>query len=718
MVRPFIYLVVLSFALTVFADDNTEEFWSAVKKGEVEKVKTFLEQGVDVNAKNRYGATALSFAADKGQVEVARLLIEKGADVNVKDTFYGSTPIDWAVYNNHPEMVKLLLQNGATGASAALVAAVYTENPAMVKLITENSKLDPAQLTEALQIATQAKNQPVIDALKAAGAVLPTEPQVKVPPELLKSYAGSYKNEAGNEVVVEPTETGVMLQSAGQDPFPLNAADNTTFKSGAFSIQFFSKDDRVAGFNVQRPNGTTSTYNRMEPSATTEPTVASKPATETPAKSSFTVKTNGNWPAFRGLNATGVADGENPPTKWDVEKSVGIKWKTPIPGLAHSSPIVWGDRVFLTTAISSDPESTLRHGLYGDVAPHKDVSKHTWKIYCLDKDSGKILWEKTVTEGIPEVKRHPKATQANSTPATDGKHVAVLLGNGELVVYDFQGKELWQKDLGVLNAGWFYDPDYEWGYGSSPVLYKDLVIVQCDLQKNSYIAAFDVKTGKQVWMTQRDEIPSWGSPTVYVGKERTQIIANGTGYIRGYDPMTGKELWKLKNSSEITVPTPFVADGLIYVTAGYTPVQPIYAINPNALGDISLKEGEESNEFVVWSKKRGGPYMPTPIVYGDQLYVCANNGVVTAYNAKTGERIYQNRLGGKGSAYAFTASPVAADGKIYFTSEDGEIFVVKAGPNFEVLSVNKMGEVILTTPAISEEMFIVRTLNHVYGIGE
>jgi outer membrane protein assembly factor BamB len=379
---------------------------------------------------------------------------------------------------------------------------------------------------------------------------------------------------------------------------------------------------------------------------------------------------------------------------------------------------VWGNQIFLTTAISSDPESKLRHGLYGDVAPHKDVSKHTWKVYCLDKKSGKILWERTVTEGIPEVKRHPKATQANSTPATDGNHVAVLLGNGDLVVYDMQGKELWKKDLGVLNAGWFYDPDYEWGYGSSPVLYQDLVIIQCDLPKNSFIAAYDVKTGKQKWLTQRDEIPSWGSPTIHVGKDRSQIITNGTRFVRGYDALTGKELWKLSGNSEITVPTPFVAGDLIYVTSGYTPIQPIYAIKVGASGDISLKEGEEANPFVAWSKKRGGPYMPTPIVYGDYLYTCGNNGVVTAYNAKTGERIYQHRLGGKGSAYAFTASPVAADGKLYFTSEDGEIFVVKAGPSFEILSVNKMGEVILSTPAISEKMLIVRTVSHLYGIGE
>jgi outer membrane protein assembly factor BamB len=425
-----------------------------------------------------------------------------------------------------------------------------------------------------------------------------------------------------------------------------------------------------------------------------------------------------NWPSFRGRFASGIADGQNPPATWDAEKSLNIKWKTPVPGLAHSSPIVWDDRVFITTAISSDTSAKLRVGLYGDVAPDKDVSKHTWKVYCLDKKTGKIIWERTAYEGAPKVKRHPKATQANSTPAADGKYVVVLFGAEGLYCYDFNGKLIWQKDLGVLDAGWFYDPDYQWGYGSSPIIYKNLVIVQCDIQKNSFIAAYDIKTGKRVWLTPRDEIPSWGTPTIHEGKARVELIANGTGHIRGYDPMTGKELWKLAGNSEITTPTPFVAHDLIFVTSGYRPIQPIYAIRVGATGDISLKENEEANAYIAWSKKRGGPYMPTPVVYGDYLYICANNGTVTCYDAKTGEQIYRERLGGRGKGYAFTASPVAADGKLYFTSEDGEVYVVKAGPQYELIATNSMGEICMATPAISDGMIFIRTQNHVYAIGE
>ncbi len=210
----------------------------------------------------------------------------------------------------------------------------------------------------------------------------------------------------------------------------------------------------------------------------------------------------------------------------------------------------------------------------------------------------------------------------------------------------------------MLDAGWFYDPDYQWEHGSSPIIYKNLVIVQADVQKNSFIAAYDFKTGKQVWKTSRDEISSWGTPTVYEGKTRAELITNGSRAIRGYDPLTGKELWRLTPNSEVTTPTPFVAHDLIFVTSGYAPIQPIYAIKPGANGDISLKDGKESNEFIAWSKQRGGPYMPTPVVYGDQLYTVSNQGVLTAYNAKTGERIYQERLGRQGRRFHSVAGRV------------------------------------------------------------
>ena len=424
-----------------------------------------------------------------------------------------------------------------------------------------------------------------------------------------------------------------------------------------------------------------------------------------------------NWPSFRGHRASGVADGHAVPAKWDVEKQVNLRWKVPIPGLSVASPIVWGNRVFVVTAISSEPKNeTFRHGLYGDVEPHADMSKHTWKLYAVDKASGKVAWERVAHEGIPKTKRHTKSSQASSTPATDGTTVVAFFGSEGLYAYDFDGKLKWKQDLGKLNAGWFYDPDYEWGVASSPIIYKDRVIVQCDIQQNSFIAAFDLNTGKQLWRTERDEIPSWGTPTIYEGQGRVELVTHATKFIRGYDPMTGQELWRLGPNSEVTAPTPFAAHDLIFVTNGYRGIQPIYVIRPGARGDISLKGEATSSESIAWSTKRGGPYMPTPVVYGEHLYVVSNNGVLTVYNARTGERAYQQRLGDKGGAYS--ASVVAADGKVYFTSEDGDVFVVKAGNKYELLASNAMGEVLMATPAISDGMIFVRGLKHLFAIAE
>jgi outer membrane protein assembly factor BamB len=422
-----------------------------------------------------------------------------------------------------------------------------------------------------------------------------------------------------------------------------------------------------------------------------------------------------NWPQFRGPSASGVVEGQTAAVKWNAEKSENLLWKTKLPGLAHSSPVVWGNTVFVTTAVTTATKDETRFGLYGDVAPVKDDPKHIWKVYALDKRTGKILWERIAYEGLPKVKRHPKSTHADSTPVTDGKRLIAFFGSHGLYAYDLKGKLLWKQDLGVLDAGWFYDPDYQWEYGSSPIIYKELIIIQADLQKDSFIAAYNIKDGKLVWKTPREEIPGWATPTVYEGKTRAELITNGTKAIRGYDPATGKELWRLTPNSEITTPTPIVAHDLMYVTSGYRPVQPIYAIRLGATGDITLKPGKDSSEFIAWSKPRGGPYMPTPVVYGDYLYICSNQGVLTAYHAKTGERAYQERLGGKGGA--FTASPVASDGKLYLSSEDGDIFVVKAGPKYELLATNPVGEVMMATPAISDGLVIVRGVNHLFAFG-
>jgi outer membrane protein assembly factor BamB len=423
-----------------------------------------------------------------------------------------------------------------------------------------------------------------------------------------------------------------------------------------------------------------------------------------------------NWPSFRGPQASGVSAAPGP-TTWDAEKSVNVAWKTKIPGLANSSPVVWGDRVFVTSAVSKEDDPTYRMGLYGDVDSVETKTEQAWTVYGLDKKSGKILWEKTVHTGIPKVKRHLKATHANSTPATDGKHLIALFGSEGLYCFDMDGNLKWKKDLGVLDAGWFYDPSYQWEYGASPILYKNLVIVQADIQKGSFLAAFDVKDGREVWRTQRDEIPSWASPVVFEAGGRAELVTNATKGIRAYDPMTGKELWKLAPNSEIVTPTPIMAHGLIYVTAGYRPINPVYAIRPGGSGDISLEKDKTSNDHIAWSKPRGGPYMATPIVVGDHLYTIHTNGQITVYNAKTGEDVYKERVAGPRTV-SVTASPVAAGDKIYFPTEDGDVFVVKAGPKYELLATNPMGEPMMASPAITDGMLFIRGRSHLFAIQE
>jgi outer membrane protein assembly factor BamB len=417
-----------------------------------------------------------------------------------------------------------------------------------------------------------------------------------------------------------------------------------------------------------------------------------------------------NWPSFRGPSASGVADEQNLPVSWDASRGTGILWKTRIPGLAHSSPIVWRDQVFVTTAISSRPDASFKRGLYGEGDASNDLSSQQWKLICLDRKGGKIVWERTANEGTPKEKRHMNATYANSTPATDGEVVITLFGSQGLYAYDLTGTPLWKRDLGRLNVGAYDAPDYEWGTASSPILYRDTVIVQCDQQKGSFLEAFDRKSGRTVWKAERDELPSWGTPAIYPGKTRTELITNGANFVRGYDPATGKELWRLGGSSKITAPTPVFSGDLIVVASGRRPEAPIFAIRAGASGDITGK-----SKWVAWQKEQRGPYMPTPLIYSGYLYILGNAGIFDCYDLSTGKEIYRERLPHQGSG--FSASPVASDGKIYLPSEDGDIFVVKAGPRFALLGKNPMGEPLMATPAISAGLLLARTEHTLWAIG-
>jgi len=423
------------------------------------------------------------------------------------------------------------------------------------------------------------------------------------------------------------------------------------------------------------------------------------------------------WPGFRGPQASGVSDGQRLPDTWSGITGENIRWKVAIPGLAHSSPIVWRDRVFVTSAISSRVDATFKPGLYGAGTASEDRTKHDWIIRALDLGSGKTAWTQTAYSGEPKEKRHIKATYANATPFTDGRYVVAFFGSQGLYAYDMSGKMVWKKDLGVLNTGAYDLPEYEWGTASSPIIYRDLVIVQCDTQDESFVLAADVKTGNTVWKTVRKELPSWGTPNVYQPSKggAAELVTNASNFIRGYDPDTGAERWRLGGSSKITAPTPVFGGGLVIVASGRAPERPIFAIRPGGSGDITPRGDAESSSHVAWRKTGRGSYMPTPLIYGDVVYVLGNAGLFDAYDLATGAEIYRQRLDHRGSG--FSASPVAADGRIYLSSEDGDVFVVKSGRTFELIAKNQMGEPLMATPALANGTMLLRGEKHLFAVG-
>ena len=694
-----------------------EDLFDAARRGDRERVAKLLDAGVDVNAKARYDATALMFAADRGHLDVVRLLVERGADVNAADTFYKFTALGMALGSGHRDVAKYLLQRGARGGGMALNTGIREGDEELVKMALAAPDLDAPTLHAALARAKRGSHAAITELIGAAAAARPlaSTPAVTVPAAVLQSYAGTYRNEAaGVAISITVVDNALTLTGAGQQAVPLTPTSDTMFIAPElpnFSVMFSGRGGTVENMTVNQ-GGTSLAFARE----TSPAPAAAKAGAAAPSEAAPTRAKGAPWPAFRGANASGVADGQGAVTEWDVATGRNVRWKTPIPGIAVSSPIVWGDRVFLTTAVGADADKTFRTGLYGDVKPIDDLTTHTWRVYAVDRRNGAIVWQKDVFTGEPKVKRHPKSSQANSTPATDGQHVVAVFGSiGMLTCFDVNGKPLWQRDIGVIDNGWFFDPTYQWGHSSSPIIYKSSVIVQVDQQKGSYLAAFDLATGKPLWKTARpDEISTWGTPTLLTGPRGDELVTNGTK-VRAYDPNTGKQIWTLGPNSEITVGTPVAGKDVVYVTGGYPPVRPVYAVKAGATGDISLTKGATSSGAIAWSNDREGTYIPTPLLYRDILYTLNSNGILTAYNATSGERLYRARVGGGG---AFSASPVAADGRLYFANEDGDVFVVKAGSEYVELGKHSMNEVIMATPAISDGSIFIRTLGHLYAIGE
>jgi len=415
-----------------------------------------------------------------------------------------------------------------------------------------------------------------------------------------------------------------------------------------------------------------------------------------------------NWPQFHGSSA-GVSEDGVLPSKWSTTENV--VWTVDIPGRGWSSPVIWGDKIFVTSAIGGSNAETPKKGLYlgGDRDKPSDKT-HLWMIYSIDFNTGKILWEKLAHQAVPKHSLHIKNTHASETPVTDGERVYAYFGNVGLFCYDIDGKELWSKNFGA------YKTRYNWGTAASPVLYKDWIFIVNDNEEQSFAVALGKITGAQMWRIDRDEKSNWATPYIWENEKRTELVTPGTAKVRSYD-LNGELLWELGGMSVIVIPTPFAKHGLLYVTSGYVrdKKRPIFAIRPGAEGDITLKEGQSSNKFIAWSHKQGGPYNPTPIVYGDYLYVLYDRGMLSCYDAETGREIYSRRQIDPG-AREFTASPVANHGRIFCLSEDGDTFVIQAGPQFKVLEKNALDEMCMATPAAHRNSLIIRTMTKIYRI--
>lgn len=421
-----------------------------------------------------------------------------------------------------------------------------------------------------------------------------------------------------------------------------------------------------------------------------------------------------DWPQFRGPRASGIDSSRPLVTQWNVESGENIRWQTPIPGLGHSSPIVWNDRIYVTTAVGSG-NAELKVGLYGDIEPVEETGAQQWRLLALDRASGRVLWNVPGHEAVPRVKRHPKSSHCSSTPATDGRRIAAIFGSEGLFCFDTEGKLLWKKDLGPMDSGFYMVPSAQWGFASSPVIHDGKVIVLCDVQKNSFLAVFDLETGKEIWKTPRKDVPTWGGPAIVESGIRRQIVVNGWHHSGGYDLASGRELWRLDGGGDIPVPTPLFANDLIYLTSAHGRLRPMRAIRPGANGDITPNDPGATNAAIAWVHPRQGNYMQTPIVVGDRIYGCTDGGVLTCFDAIQGTIIYSERLGGAPQGY--TASPVSDGKHLYFPGETGRVVVVPAGDRFSVAASKELGETCMAAPAIADGALLFRTRGKLIAVG-
>jgi outer membrane protein assembly factor BamB len=425
---------------------------------------------------------------------------------------------------------------------------------------------------------------------------------------------------------------------------------------------------------------------------------------------SHKLRADDHWPRFRGPNADGVAeDHDRLPLRWNETENV--EWVVDVPGLGWACPILWGDHVFVSTVVSDEENDGPQKGLYlgqGVRTPAKGT--HHWMVYCYDLKTGAVRWKYEAHTGQPKVPRHPKSTYASETPTTDGERLYVLFGDVGLYCFDYHGKQLWSHEIEPKKT--FFD----YGAAASPIVHDGQVIVLYDNLEKSYLASFDCETGNQLWRTERQESSTWATPFIWKNELRTEIVTCGRGKNRSYN-LSGKLIWEFDGRmSNLVIPSPFAANGLLYITSGYVgdKSRPVFAIKPGAAGDISLLDDATSNDYIAWYQPQAGPYNPSPIVYGEYYYTLYDRGFLTCHDALTGEQVYGKQRFAPGAS--FTASPWAYNNRLFFLSEDGDTYVVEAGPEFKLLHSNSLDELCLSTPALSKEKLLIRTASKLYCI--
>jgi len=418
-----------------------------------------------------------------------------------------------------------------------------------------------------------------------------------------------------------------------------------------------------------------------------------------------------NWPQFRGADARGISDNDNLPVKWSTTENV--EWKTDLPGRGWSSPIVWGDQIFLTAVINQGDSEEPKKGLYfGGDRPKPPESIHRWMVYCLDLNSGKVVWERQVHEGPPESSIHLKNSFASESAVTDGERIYACFGNLGIYCFDLAGQPLWDHKLEN------HKTRFGWGTAASPVVNDNRLYFVNDNDEDSYLLALDAVSGTEIWRVPRDEKSNWATPFIWQNGQRTELVTPGTGKVRSYD-LDGNLLWEFGGMSSITIATPYEHEGLLYISSGYVGDRrrrPIFAIKPGASGDISLGDDETSNEWIQWSQKLAGPYNPTTVIYDDRLVVLYDFGFIASYNPADGSEITPKKRIPQGKA--FTSSPWGYAGKVFCLNEDGITYVMDSTDGLEILHKNKLAEddMAMATPAIVGDRLLIRTAARMYSI--